>query len=110
MNYAAVLERFGGEREAVSEVGCHIRLAYFTRIEQEVSLMNQRLFLSGIIESMRMISKENAALWTSALLTYRIRDLHTCDIENLATSRKRTAHLAEPTPGNPAGSSASSEC
>ena len=83
MNYAVVLERFGGEREAVTEVGWHMRLPYFTRIEQEVSLMNQRLFLSGMIEPMRIISKENVALWTSAVLTYRIRDLHTWAIENL---------------------------
>ena len=83
MNYAVVLERFGGEREAVTAVGWHVRLPYFTRIEQEVSLMNQRLFLSGIIEPMRIISKENVALWTSAVLTYRIRDLHTWAIENL---------------------------
>jgi regulator of protease activity HflC (stomatin/prohibitin superfamily) len=83
MNYAVVLERFGGEREAVTAVGWHVRLPYFTRIEQEVSLMNQRLFLSGMIEPMRIISKENVALWTSAVLTYRIRDLHTWAIENL---------------------------
>jgi regulator of protease activity HflC (stomatin/prohibitin superfamily) len=83
MNYAVVLERFGGEREAVTTVGWHIRLPYFTRIEQEVSLMNQRLFLNGLIEPMRIISKENVALWTSAVLTYRIRDLHTWAIENL---------------------------
>ena len=83
MNYAVVLERFGGEREAVTTVGWHVRLPYFTRIEQEVSLMNQRLFLSGMIEPMRIISKENVALWTSAVLTYRIRDLHTWAIENL---------------------------
>jgi len=83
MNYAVVLERFGGERQAVTAVGWHVRLPYFTRIEQEVSLMNQRLFLSGMIEPMRIISKENVALWTSAVLTYRIRDLHTWAIENL---------------------------
>ena len=83
MNYAVVLERFGGEREAVTTVGWHIRRPYFTRIEQEVSLMNQRLFLNGLIEPMRIISKENVALWTSAVLTYRIRDLHTWAIENL---------------------------
>ncbi len=83
MNYAVVLERFGGEREAVTAMGWHIRLPYFTRIEQEVSLMNQRLFLSGVIEPMRIISKENVALWTSAVLTYRISDLHTWAIENL---------------------------
>ena len=83
MNYAVVLERFGGQRDAVTAEGWHVRLPYFTRIEQEVSLMNQRLFLSGVIEPMRIISKENVALWTSAVLTYRIRDLHTWAIENL---------------------------
>jgi len=45
--------------------------------------MNQRLFLSGMIEPMRIISKENVALWTSAVLTYRIRNLHIWAIENL---------------------------
>jgi regulator of protease activity HflC (stomatin/prohibitin superfamily) len=83
MNYAVVLERFGGERQAVTDVGWHVRLPYFTRIEQEVSLMNQRLFLNGVVEPMRIISKENVALWTSAVLTYRIRDLNTWAIENL---------------------------
>ena len=83
MNYAVVLERFGGKREAVTDIGWHVRLPYFTRIEQEVSLMNQRLFLSGTIEPVRIISKENVALWTSAILTYRIRNLKTWAIENL---------------------------
>jgi regulator of protease activity HflC (stomatin/prohibitin superfamily) len=83
MNYAVVLERFGGRREAVTQVGWHVRLPYFTRIEQEVSLMNQRLFLNGVIEPMRIISKSNVALWTSAVLTYRIRNLNTWAIENL---------------------------
>jgi regulator of protease activity HflC (stomatin/prohibitin superfamily) len=83
MNYAVVLEKFGGIRDAVTEVGWHVRLPYFTRIEQEVSLMNQRLFLGGTIEPIRIISKENVALWTSALLTYRIRDLNVWAIENL---------------------------
>ena len=83
MNYAVVLERFGGKREAVTKVGWHVRLPYFTRIEQEVSLMNQRLFLNGVIEPMRIISKSNVALWTSAVLTYRIRNLNTWAIENL---------------------------
>lgn len=82
-NYAVVLERFGGQRDAVTDVGWHVRLPYFTRIEQEVSLMNQRLFLSGVLEPMRIISKENVALWTSAVLTYRIRDLQIWAIENL---------------------------
>jgi regulator of protease activity HflC (stomatin/prohibitin superfamily) len=83
MNYAVVLEKFGGIREAVTDVGWHIRLPYFTRIEQEVSLMNQRLLLGGTVEPMRIISKENVALWTSAALTYRIRNLNTWAIENL---------------------------
>ena len=45
--------------------------------------MNQRLFLGGRLEPMRIISKGNVALWTSAVLTYRIRDLKTWAIENL---------------------------
>jgi regulator of protease activity HflC (stomatin/prohibitin superfamily) len=82
-NYAVVLERFGGKREAVTDVGWHMRLPFFTRIEQEVSLMNQTLYLGGTPEPMRIISRENVALWTSAVLTYRIRDLQTWAIENL---------------------------
>jgi regulator of protease activity HflC (stomatin/prohibitin superfamily) len=82
-NYAVVLERFGGQREAVTDIGWHARLPYFTRIEQEVPLMNQRLFLGGQLEPMRIISRENVALWTSSVLTYRIRDLKTWAIENL---------------------------
>ncbi len=83
MNYAVVLEKFGGVREAVTDVGWHARLPFFTRIEQEVTLMNQRLFLGGQLEPMRIISQENVALWTSAVLTYRIQNLHTWAIENL---------------------------
>jgi regulator of protease activity HflC (stomatin/prohibitin superfamily) len=83
MNYAVVLEKFGGKREAVTDVGWHVRLPYFTRIEQEVSLMNQDMQLGGTIEPMRIISKENVALWTSAGMTYRIRNLNTWAIENL---------------------------
>lgn len=82
-NYAVVLERFGGKREAVTEVGWHLRLPYFTRIEQEVTLMNQRLFLGGQNEPMRIISRENVALWTSGVMTFRIRNLNIWAIENL---------------------------
>ncbi|GAB4265438.1 MAG: hypothetical protein Kow0092_17730 [Deferrisomatales bacterium] len=82
-NYAVVLERLGGQREAVTEVGWHVRLPYFTRIEQEVPLMNQRLFLGGRPEPLRVISKENVALWTSGVLTFRIRDLNTWAIQNV---------------------------
>ena len=82
MNYAVVLERLGGHREAVTEVGWHLRLPYFTRIEQEVTLMNQTVFLGGSIEPMRIITSENVTLWTSALLTYRIRNLNIWAIEN----------------------------
>lgn len=32
MNYAVVLERFGGKRQAVTEVGWHVRLPFYTRI------------------------------------------------------------------------------
>jgi len=82
-NYAVVLERFGGMREAITDIGWHVRLPFFTRIEQEVSLMNQVLYLGGSPEPMRIISQENVALWTSALLTYRILSLQTWAIENL---------------------------
>ncbi len=82
-NYAVVLERFNGQREAITSVGWHLRLPYFTRIEQEVPLMNQRLYLGGHPEPMRIISKGNVALWTSGVLTYRITDLKTWAIENL---------------------------
>ena len=83
MNYAVVLEKLGGKREAVTAVGWHVRLPLFTRIEQEVTLMNQVMHLGGRTEPMRIISNENVALWTSALLTYRINDLKTWAIENL---------------------------
>jgi regulator of protease activity HflC (stomatin/prohibitin superfamily) len=83
LNYAVVLERLDGQRETVTAVGWHVRLPYFTRIEQEVPLMNQRLSLGGQDEPMRIISKENVALWTSGVLTYRIRNLGTWAIENL---------------------------
>ena len=82
-NYAMVLESLGGKREAITQMGWHVRLPFFTRIEQEVPLMNQSLFLGGKPEPMRIISKENVALWTSAVLTYRIHDLNTWAIENL---------------------------
>lgn len=83
MNYSIVLEKFGGQREAITEVGWHARLPFFTRIEQEVSLMNQTLFLGGKNEPMRVISQENVALWTSGVLTYRIKDIRIWAIENL---------------------------
>lgn len=82
-NYAVVLEKLGGRREAVTDIGWHMRLPFFTRIEQEVTLMNQTMYMGGQVEPMRIISKENVALWTSGLLTYRIRDLNQWAIENL---------------------------
>jgi regulator of protease activity HflC (stomatin/prohibitin superfamily) len=82
-NYAVVLEKLGGKRQAVTDIGWHVRLPFFTKIEQEVTLMNQTLFLGGSNEPMRIISQENVALWTSALLTYRITELETWAIENL---------------------------
>ena len=83
MNHAVVLEKLGGIRQPVTEVGWHARLPLFTRIEQEVTLMNQTMYLGGSAEPMRIISRENVALWTSALLTYRINDLGVWAIENL---------------------------
>ena len=83
MNHAVVLEKLGGIRQPVTEVGWHARLPLFTRIEQEVTLMNQTMYLGGSAEPMRIISRENVALWTSALLTYRIKDLGIWAIENL---------------------------
>ncbi|MDW7709181.1 MAG: SPFH domain-containing protein [Deferrisomatales bacterium] len=83
LNYAVVLERLGGTREVITEVGWHTRLPFFTRIEQEVPLMNQRLALGGVEEPVRIISRENVALWTSGVLTFRIRDLRLWAIENL---------------------------
>lgn len=83
LNYAVVLEQFDGQREAVTHVGWHIRPPLFTRIEQEVTLMNQQMQLGGRPEPMRIISKGNVALWTSAVLTYRIDDLQTWAIQNL---------------------------
>ncbi len=82
-NYAMVLEMLGGKREAVTDIGWHWRLPFFTRIEQEVTLMNQTMFLGGNLEPLRIISKENVALWTSGLLTYRIKNLNQWAIENL---------------------------
>jgi len=84
LNYAMVIEQFGGTREAVTDVGWHARLPFFTRLEQEVPLMNQRLFLGNSQEPMRIISSETVALWASAVLTYRIHNLKTWAIENLA--------------------------
>ena len=83
MNHAVVLEKLGGKRQAVTDIGWHARLPFFTKIEQEVTLMNQTMYLGGITEPMRIISQENVALWTSGLLTYRITDLRTWAIENL---------------------------
>jgi len=82
MNHAVVLERLDGRREAVTSVGWHLRLPYFTRIEQQVTLMNQRLFLGGHPEPMQIVSRGSVALWTSAMLTFRIRDLNVWAIQN----------------------------
>jgi regulator of protease activity HflC (stomatin/prohibitin superfamily) len=82
MNHAVVLERLNGQREAVTRVGWHLRLPYFTRIEQEVTLMNQRLFLGGRTEPMQIVSKGSVVLWTSGMVTFRIRDLNVWAIEN----------------------------
>jgi hypothetical protein len=81
-NYAIIVETLSGERIAVTDVGWHSRLPIFTRIELEVPLMNQELHLGSSANAQRIMSKGNVALWTSAMMTYRIRDLERWGIEN----------------------------
>lgn len=81
-NYAVILEDLSGQRRVVSEVGWHARLPVFTRIELEVPLMNQEMYLGGNAEPQRVMSRGNVALWTSAMLTFRILDLERWGIEN----------------------------
>ena len=83
-NYAVILEQFGGKRRAVTDVGWHYRLPFFTRLEKEVPLMNQNMYLGGSTAPIKIISQENVALWTSALMTFRIKDLKVWGIENLS--------------------------
>nr|WP_320013787.1 SPFH domain-containing protein [uncultured Desulfobacter sp.] len=83
-NYAVILEQFGGERQAVTDVGWHFRLPFFTRLEKEVPLMNQNMYIGGASDPIKIISRENVALWTSALMTFRIKDLKVWGIENLS--------------------------
>lgn len=84
LNYAVILEEFGGKRQAVTDVGWHFRLPFFTKLEKEVPLMNQTLFLGGTPAPKKIISKENVALWTSAMMTFKINDLRIWGIENLS--------------------------
>ena len=84
LNYAVILEQFGGKRRAVTEVGWHFRLPFFTRLEKEVPLMNQNIYLGGAAAPIKIISQENVALWTSALMTFKIKDLRRWGIENLS--------------------------
>ncbi len=81
-NYAVILEDLGGERRVVETVGWHSRLPFFTRLEQEVPLMNQELHLGGQPKAERIMSLGNVALWTSAMMTFRITDLERWGIEN----------------------------
>ncbi len=83
-NYAVILEQFGGKRQAVTDVGWHFRLPFFTRLEKEVPLMNQNMYIGGATDPIKIISRENVALWTSALMTFRIKDLKVWGIENLS--------------------------
>ncbi len=83
-NYAVILEQFGGKRQAVTDVGWHFRLPFFTRLEKEVPLMNQNMYIGGATAPIKIISRENVALWTSALMTFRIQDLKVWGIENLS--------------------------
>jgi regulator of protease activity HflC (stomatin/prohibitin superfamily) len=81
-NYAVILETLSGERIAITDVGWHLRLPLFTRLELEVPLMNQEMHLGDSSEPQRIMSKGNVALWTSAMLTFRINDLDRWGIEN----------------------------
>jgi regulator of protease activity HflC (stomatin/prohibitin superfamily) len=84
LNYAVILEQFGGKRQAVTEVGWHFRLPFFTSLEKIVPLMNQNLYLGGSTAPIKIISQENVALWTSASMTFKITDLTVWGIENLS--------------------------
>lgn len=84
LNYAVILEQFGGQRKAITDVGWHYRLPFFTKLETEVPLMNQNMYLGGSSAPKRIISKENVALWTSAMMTFKIKDLKVWGIENLS--------------------------
>ena len=82
LNYAVILETLSGQRIAVTEVGWHTRPPLFTKLELEVPLMNQELHLGASDKPQRIMSRGNVALWTSAMLTYRIEDLKRWGIEN----------------------------
>lgn len=81
-NYAVILEDLSGQRRVIKDVGWHMRLPFFTRLELEVPLMNQELHLGGKEKPERIMSKGNVALWASAMLTFRITDLERWGIEN----------------------------
>ncbi len=81
-NYAVILEDLSGQRRVVKEVGWHMRPPIFSRLELEVPLMNQPLYLGGKQQPERIISRGNVALWTSAMMTWRIVDLERWGIEN----------------------------
>ncbi len=83
LNYAVILEQFGGKRQAITDVGWHYRLPFFTKLEKEVPLMNQNMYLGGSSAPIKIISQENVALWASALMTFKIKDLKVWGIENL---------------------------
>lgn len=84
LNHAVILEKFGGQRDAVTDVGWHFRLPFFTRLESQVTLMNQKMYLGGSSGPIKIISQENVALWASALMTYKIKDLKVWGIDNLS--------------------------
>ncbi|HKJ98837.1 MAG TPA: SPFH domain-containing protein [Desulfotignum sp.] len=83
LNHAVILEKFGGKRQAITDVGWHFRLPFFTRLESQVTLMNQNLYLGGSPAPIKIISQENVALWTSAMMTFKIKDLRVWGIDNL---------------------------
>lgn len=80
-NYAVALERFGGTREVVQDVGWHFRAPFFTKFEKEVSLMQRELYLDGDISPHTVVSSDKISLLVSGLLTYRVVDPHKWAIE-----------------------------
>ncbi|MBM3200207.1 SPFH domain-containing protein [Candidatus Woesearchaeota archaeon] len=80
-NYAVVLERFGGNREIVKDVGWHVRAPFFTKYEKEVSLMQKEMYLNNDISPQTIVSSDKISLMVSGLLTYKVVDPYKWGIE-----------------------------
>ena len=73
-NYAVALEKFGGERKVIKDVGWHLRAPFFTKFEKEISLMQKEMYLDGDISPHTVVSKDKISLLVSGLLTYKVVD------------------------------------